>query len=98
MKRNFRYDYLIFPCSIFWGITTILQVTSPHPYRGLIGNIVMVIGLLSYHIYAMAYRKKTLLFDPSKNIHTLNWIVFIFLTAILLIMFGLLGRLVALSR
>jgi hypothetical protein len=98
MKRHFRYDYLIVPCSIFWGITTILQMTSPHPYRGLIGNIIMVIGLLFYHIYAIAYRRKTVLFDPNKNNHTLNWIVLICLTAILVIMFGLLGRVVALSR
>lgn len=90
MKRHFRYDYLIVPCSIFWAITTTLQVSSPHPSRGLIGNIVMAMGLLLYHIYAMRHRRRTLLFDPNKNNHTLNWIVFAILAVFLMIMFGLL--------
>lgn len=97
MKRHFRFDYMIVPCVIFWGITTTLQVTSPHPIRGLIGNVVMVIGLLLYHIYAMAYRRKTLLFDPNKNNHTLNLIVFMTLTVILILLFGLLFMIIASS-
>ena len=95
MKRHFRFDYVIVPCAIFWGITTTLQVANPHPFRGLIGNVVMVIGLLLNHIYAMAYRRKTLLFDPNKNNHTLNWIVFMTLTAILIFMLGLLFWIIA---
>lgn len=64
---------------------------------GLIGNVVMVIGLLLYHIYAMAYRRKTLLFDPNKNNHTLNLIVFMTLTVILILLFGLLFMIIASS-
>ena len=92
MKTRLRYDYLIVPCAIFWGITTMLQVSSPHPTRGLIGNMVMTMGLLMYHIYAMRHRRRTFLYDPDKNNTTPNWIVFVILVAFLIILIGLLYR------
>ena len=90
VKRHFRYDYLSYPCYLFFAISRYLQFINPHPYRGLIGNIVFVVGILLAHTYAMKYRKKTIWFNPDKNNHTLNWTIFIILAAILVFMFGVL--------
>jgi hypothetical protein len=95
MKRHIRYDYLIVPCTIYWGITMILQVRNPHPFRGLVGSIVLMLGVLSSHIYAMVNRRKTPIFDPDKNNQTLNRIVLIAVIALLILKFGFIYWMVA---
>ncbi len=83
MKKGKVLNVIGFLCSIVWIITCILQVMHPHPYRGLIGNIIMVIGLLFFHRYAKINQFKSPLYDPDKTKHLRNWIVFISLDVLI---------------
>jgi len=48
MKQFSKYKIILIICFCIWIITTTLQISNPHPYRGLIGNIILVIGLILY--------------------------------------------------
>jgi hypothetical protein len=90
MKRLTLYNVLGIICSVVWVITMIFQVINPHPYRGLIGNLVLVIGLLLFHIHAKINHIKSPLYDPDKKKHFRNWVVYILINAIIVIMIGFL--------
>ncbi len=89
MKKTNLYKVLGIICFIVWIITTILQVIYPHPFRGLIGNIVLVIGLLLLNIHDRINQIKTPLYDPDKTKHFRNWLVFILINVLLVIMIGI---------
>ena len=87
MKRLTRYIYgvLGIVCTVVWIITTALQVIHPHPYRGLIGNIAITIGVVLLFIRAKLNHKKSFLYDPDKKKHFRNWVVYILILAITVI-------------
>jgi len=92
MKKltHYIYNVLGIICFVVWIITTIFQVIKPHPYRGLIGNIVLVIGLLLFYIHAKINHIKSPLYDPDKKKHIRNWVVFILINALVVVMIGIL--------
>lgn len=83
MRKGKILNIIGFICVAIWITTIILQVMHPHPYRGLIGNIVMVIGLLFFHRYAKINNLKSPLYDPDKKKHIHNWIIFITLDVLI---------------
>ncbi len=92
MKRLNLYIYNVLGiiCFVVWIITTIFQVVHPHPYRGLIGNIVLVIGLVLFYIHAKINHIKSPLYDPDKKKHFRNWVVLILSITLTAIIVGLL--------
>ena len=82
MKQFSKYKIILIICFCIWIITTTLQISNPHPYRGLIGNIILVIGLILSRINAKKHQIKSPLYDPNKVKHIWNWIVFILLSSI----------------
>ena len=75
MKKKNLYNVLGIICGIIWIITMILQVMYPHPYRGLIGNIVLLIGLLFFYIHAKINQIKSPLYNPDKKKCFCNWVI-----------------------
>jgi|WetSurMetagenome_2_1015567.scaffolds.fasta_scaffold269467_1 hypothetical protein len=90
MKTISLYNVLGIICFVVWIITTIFQVINPHPYRGLIGNLVLVIGLILFYIHAKINHIKSPLYDPDKKKHIRNWVVFILSSVLIVIMVGFL--------
>jgi hypothetical protein len=92
MKRLTLYIYNVLgiTCFVVWTITTTLQVINPHPYRGLVGNLVLVIGLVLFYIHARINHLKSPLYDPDKKKHFRNWVIQVFAIAFTAIIVGFL--------
>lgn len=73
MKQFSKYTIIGIICFSIWIISTILQVTNPHPYRGLVGNLILVVGILFILINDII---KSPLYDQNKTKHFRNWIFF----------------------
>ncbi len=80
-----KYKIISAICFVIWIISTILQIYNPHPYRGLIGNLILVIGIVSSLIYAKKNKIKSPLYDPNKRKHIRNWVMFIIIIVIIVI-------------
>ena len=78
MRKIIMSKWIIYCCFGIWIITTALQVYYPHPYRGLIGNSIMFVGILVSFIQAKRKKLKSPLYSPSRFKHVLNWVVLIF--------------------
>jgi hypothetical protein len=88
MKRLSLYVVLGVICHLVWITTTVLQVIKPHPYRGLIGNIVFVTGLVLFYIHNKKNGIKSPLYDPDKKKHIRNWAIFILGSILIAIVVG----------
>ncbi len=67
MKKIYLYKSLGLICFVAWIVITILQVLKPHPFRGIIGNIVLVIGIILFYIHDKINHIKSPLYDPDKK-------------------------------
>jgi multisubunit Na+/H+ antiporter MnhB subunit len=90
MKKLAIFNVLGIICFVIWMITMILQVHHPHPYRGLIGNLVLVTGLILFFIYSRINQIKSPLYDPDKKKHIRNWVVLILADALIVVIVGFL--------
>jgi len=84
MKRltSYIYNVLGIICFVVWAVNMVFQVKNPHPIRGLIGNLVLLIGCLLFYIHAKINHIKSPMYDPDKRKHIRNWVVVIVIDVI----------------